>query len=183
MINFIDLYRRIQPYRIHDDSELPWVYQKANPVGRPNHGDWEIPWLPSFIQPWGKISRLSTAYKAPFPFEMIAGNATKVEVPLPMDYPTVPGVNYEIKPWYDGEKNVDKKWVWAVEPIQPAGHWALLAVSLPGGLLEPCFYTRSVAVLGNKIPVYYGLKPDYHPVDSCAWMWEASLSVKWGSLA
>ncbi len=174
MINLLTLHKKIQVYRVTRDEDMPLVYQFANPSGRPYHEDWLF----------GKcVKRMDTAYKPPFPFEMIAGNATKVRRPLPLDYPLVPGVAFEIGPWWDGEKNVDKKWVWMVDPIQPAGHWAKLAVYLPDGSLEPCFYTRSMGILGNKVPLYYGLKHDPHPVDCMAWMWEASVSIKWKTLA
>lgn len=168
------LYEKLEPYRVNDPAQLPFVYQPygLNPAGRPYHDDW------AFLK---RTSRLETAYRAPLPFKMIAGNATMVERPLPMDYPLTPGVAFEVRPWYDGVNNVDKKWVWMVDPIQPAGCWAELAVWLPEGVWFPCYSTSSFNFLGNKVPIYYGLRHDPHPVDACCWFPEVSISVKWRS--
>ena len=84
------LLKKIEQYKVTKDQDMPWVYQKANPNGRPLHDDWLL----------GKSTlRIDCAYKCPLPFKMMQGNATMVEKPIPIDYPVVPGTTYEIRVW------------------------------------------------------------------------------------
>jgi len=42
MIDFSDLKDRIAKYRVTNDADMPWAYQRVNPQGRPLHNDWGI---------------------------------------------------------------------------------------------------------------------------------------------
>lgn len=165
------LFEKIKNYRILEDKNMPVVYQKGG--GRDLHEDWFI---------GKKTPRILTAYRPPMPFKMFKGNAVLIENPLPLDYPLTPDAKFSIRPWFDGKNNVDKKWVWMVDPIQPAGHWAELMVYLPDGTWERCYKTQSINFLGNKLVSYMGFRPDPHPVDAAAWFPElCPLSIKWGT--
>jgi len=169
-----ELLKKLEPYKITRDEDMPWVYQKANPVGRWKHDDWIA---------FKNTPRMETAYRIPQPYKMVAGNAIPEETPLPLDYPLVPGAAFEIKPWTNGQGfEENKKWVWMIHPVQPAGKWARLACYLPDGTWVECFQTYSFNFFGNKIPVYEGIKHDPHPVDCMCWSREMSISIKWGKL-
>ena len=162
------LAEKIASYKVTRDSDMPPPYRQG--TGRERHSDWLL---------FKSTPRIDTAYKCPLPFRMIRGNAKLVRVPIPLDYPLVPGTPIDIENWYDGKNNVPKKWILTAEPIQPAGKWGEFAVYLPNGKYEPCFKTRSVWTPTGKVPLYLGLRHDVHPIDACCWMWELSASLKW----
>lgn len=172
MINYIKLYQKIQKYRVTKDNDLPFAYQQANPQGRPLHNDWTIPWLPSWLQPWGKIPRMRTAYLLPMPTKQIAGNVTPRWFPAQKDYPLVPGT--EIKELeYNGDVVPH---VFGVDPYLNAGQWSIQAVWLDGEWIE-CYHTSTKMLFGRKLSLNHGLRPDITLGDFMFWFPE--INVTW----
>lgn len=160
MINYIDLYKKIQPHRVTKDEDMPWAYQRANPKGRPLHDDWFM--LKS-------TPRMSTAYKVPYPFKKIAGNQKSIWVPYQAEYPLHPEAEIRQLPWWSGSQTLIIPHIEVYEHIAKPGEWSEQAAWLDGEWV-PCFYTKTSMIFGTKVKRCWGLKPDTTPGDWIAWM-------------
>lgn len=170
MINYSKLYDAIQPYKIRRDEDMPWVYQAANPNGRPLHDDWLL---------FKSKPRIDTAYQIPVPFVRLDGNAQYIETPIKPGYPIAPGTPVVMKEYLSEAGPVVVPWVWTMHPIHPAGQWSKQGAYISGVLTE-CYHSKSIGILGNRVTWYHGLKADWKFEDQMVWMWEASFSIKWG---
>lgn len=178
MLNLVALANKLRKFRVTEDSDLPYAYQRANPQGRPLHDDWVV----------GKsIRRIDTAYRVPLPFRKVAGNAEPEWVPIlrPELWKFAPGAQVEERPYKDHLMDAPAvvPWVLTMTSGAPAGRWSRQEVWLGDehGWTE-CYYSRSVNAFGNKIFVYAGLKIDVNPRDLMCWFPEVSASIKWGHL-
>lgn len=174
MINYLTLSKKLKPYKVTDDTDLPWAYQAANPKGRPLHDDWVV---------GKKTRRIDTAFRIPLPLVKVAGNAEPEWVPIlrPELWTFAPGAKVEMHPYQDHLEPTPMivPWVLTMTSGQPAGQWSRQAAYLGGEWVE-CYYTRSMNLFGNKLFFYGGLKIDVNPRDLMVWWPEVSASVKWG---
>jgi hypothetical protein len=176
VINYLTLSKKLAPYKVTNDTDLPWAYQTANPKGRPLHDDWVL---------GKKIRRIDTAFRIPLPLVKVAGNAEPEWVPIlrPELWTFAPGAKVEMRPYQDHLEPTPMivPWVLTMTSGQPAGQWSRQAAYLGGEWVE-CYYTRSMNVFGNKLFIYGGLKIDVNPRDLMVWWPEFSGSIKWNWL-
>lgn len=172
MINHLTLYKKLAPFKVTDDTDLPWSYQKANPQGRPFHDDWVV----------GKSTpRINTAFMVPLPLKKIAGTGEPEWVPvLNPKWTFAPGAEVKTAPFADGiEPMVLCPWVRTMTSVHAAGLWSRQAFWNGSEWIE-CYYTRSVNFFGSRFTFYEGLKIDVNPRDLMCWYPEVSGSIKWG---
>ena len=141
-------------------DNFPEAYKK-----RPLHDDWTIPWLPTWMQPWGRIPRRWTGLCLVMPPKQIAGNAPQRWISIQPGYPLAPGLT------------IDEGRVWGPDPVPPAGCWTVQAFySVRLKRWVPCYFAMSVMVLGRRLHFNGPLKPDVTKGD---FFWWAEISLSW----
>lgn len=163
MIDYVDIYKRIQKYGVTMEDDMPVAYRKS---GRPLHDDWIA---------FKSTPRMKTAYKIPFPFKKIDGNQVSRWVPLQQGYPLAPGCETRLMDYWDGEKTVTIPHIEIYEEVAKIGQWSVQAAWIDDSW-RPCYFTSSRRIFGKRFMQYRGLKPDTTLGDFMAWFPEASFS-------
>lgn len=160
MIDYEDIYRRIQQYRITRDEDMPKAYRFSNPIGRPYHDDWKLKGVPDVLQPWTKIKRMDTSYRVPFPFIRVTGTQEPKWVPYQDGYPLAPNTEIRMMPYFNGEMAVDMPHILMMEPVPPRGKWAVSAAFIDNEW-RACYYSSKLALpFGYSSYTNRGVKPD-----------------------
>ena len=169
------LYNKIQPWRVREDSMMPWAYRTANPEGRPLHNDWFI---------GKKVKRIDTAYRLPLPFKQLTGKSEKKWVLWDVSYPTAIGTPIEYREYFTtlGRFFLPHALIDCAGPGR-----ATFAAFIDGEWIE-CFEQYHDVWFGKRLSYYRGLKQDTTvsppktlngPVQSDLMCWYPELAVSW----
>jgi hypothetical protein len=144
------LYDLIQPYKVTDPAQMPYVYQAANPVGRPLHDDWAV---------LKDTPRIVTAYRVPLPYKIEDGTACVKHQGWTLwdtSYPTVPGTSVQVLPYYTSHGYLNLPQV--LIDIQDEGE-CIYAVFI-GGAYHDVFKKITAKIFGKELSAYEGLHCD-----------------------
>lgn len=162
------LYDLIQPYRVKDDALMPWVYQAANPKGRPLHDDWAV---------FKNVRRMDCAYRVPLPFKVTGGSFRKEWMLFDPSYPLSPDMETKM---VDGLMYVNTD----------RGNYGLVTYSaFINGEWREVFYKYTGMWFGKRLSWYKGLHQDNHvsppsvtpsgKLESDLMCWFPELAMSW----
>lgn len=159
MIDYASLFKRIQPYRVTRDEDMPAPYRRRARFLSDDFPFW----------PLTRIPRMRRAYRLPMPPKQLEGNMEPRWHPwFSEDYPLAPEARIEDRDWYNGTDTVRVKHILSVDPVpEKAGQWSLQAVWLDGKW-EPCYLTWKKKILGKVWAHNRGLRPEPAP-DTMWW--------------
>lgn len=154
------LYKALDAYRVYE-VEMPWVYQIANPEGRPDHGDWTF---------FKETPRRNCARKVPLPYKIISGPSTKSWLDFDPAYPMPPDV--ESRHLDDG----------AFQVLADRGGYGLCTyAAFINGEWRPVFkkYMKQISIFGTKYRFswYVGLHQDNHWADLMCYIEPFAMSL------
>lgn len=171
-----ELFDLIQPYRITKDSDMPWVYQFANPQGRPYHEDHGIkttnPILKA-LQPWQSVRRMDTAYKLPQPYRIFEGPKQLCRIPFKEGYPLSPGTRFEYGDPTQGE-DPKQLFIWAEYGLYGLCKYEAYIPHLDKWVHVFTKYTGKF--FGKRLSWYAGVHQDQHSVDAMCYYPEFACS-------
>ena len=152
------LYKLIQQYHFIDDKLMPLAYQNI-PGGRPLHNDWGFmtsSGILKWLQPWQRITRISTSYRIPLPFKIVKGENKPAYRVWDMSYPQSEGVKVQSLPV--GTPGGTYTLPMALTDDSGAGlvTWA----GYMGGKWINCFWTYRGTWFGKSLQFYYGIQQD-----------------------
>ena len=166
MINIFTLPKKIKPYRVTNDADLPAAYRQGS--CRELHGDWVI---------FKDTPRIETAYKIPQPYKQLRGNQKSRLIPYQIGYPLVPDTKVMLADYYDGIKTISMPHILSYDPVPDVGQWGVYAALLNGEWVE-CFRTSKLKYFGKIWVNYFGLKPDLTLGDWMTWYPEISFGPR-----
>lgn len=155
MINPVRLAAKLRGKAVTRDEDMPPAYRQG---ARPLHDDWGIvtnnPILRA-LQPWQKITRMSTTYLLPLPAKLLRSRGPiKPEwFPRQKDYPMSPGAEVAACSWKVREgfllpdPNGDIEAFLTYNPTLPVGQSATFACWIDNEWVE-CYYTATFMLLG-----------------------------------
>lgn len=178
------LYDALQPYKVTQDSQMPFSYQFANPKGRPFHDDWGVMGKLAWAQPWQKWPRMDFAYKPPYPFRISSGLKEQNWYVLDPTVPLSPGAIVEVRPFFTVGGRYDVPHV-LIDDAVDGGGWTQYEAFI-GGEWRETYRRYSKKVFGKMLKHYCGLKCDTTVVvlpdgklqsDVMSWWAEVSMTL------